>query len=281
MNDPKRLLAPDGENVTGFERELLLAVVDERPSEAMSQRMLEATLAASAAPPAAAGIGAGAWLAGAFVAAGVAGLVAAASLGNHETTSSPAPSAGFAPATEPAHDVASPRRDARSPGNGDPVGDAASSLAADAAREDGSGSPPGGSTPDDSASGDSGTTEAPTAAAQRPSARAPSAQAPKAQAPSAQAPEAQAAPTHSTKARTTQSAPPGTQTPNADEQLERTLREEVELLDRARRALNARDAQGALAELARYDRRFPSGMLRKESIVLRERATALTRAPSP
>src|SRR5690606_41232754 len=101
MNDPKRLLAPDGENVTGFERELLLAVVDERPSEAMSQRMLEATLAARAAPPAAAGIGAGAWLAGAFLAAGVAGLVAAAPLGTRDATPSPAPSAGAAPPRAP------------------------------------------------------------------------------------------------------------------------------------------------------------------------------------
>lgn len=51
-----------------------------------------------------------------------------------------------------------------------------------------------------------------------------------------------------------------------------SLREELELLERARAAVQARDAQQAMELLASYDRRFPQGMLRHESQLLRKRA---------
>lgn len=51
-----------------------------------------------------------------------------------------------------------------------------------------------------------------------------------------------------------------------------SLREELELLDRARAAVQAGDARRAMELLASYDRRFPQGMLRHESQLLRKRA---------
>lgn len=60
-----------------------------------------------------------------------------------------------------------------------------------------------------------------------------------------------------------------------------SLREELALLDRARASLQAGDAQNALTLLATYDQRFPQGMLRHESRLLRKRAHERTQPSAP
>ena len=54
-----------------------------------------------------------------------------------------------------------------------------------------------------------------------------------------------------------------------------SLKEEIQLLDRARRALLAGTPRPALAELERYDQRYARGTLRPEAIVLRIEALNL------
>lgn len=85
-------------------------------------------------------------------------------------------------------------------------------------------------------------------------------------------PEAQARRSSSPKPQTVAGTPAVTGDTNAS-----TLREELELLDRARAAVQAGDAQRALDLLASYDRRFPHGMLRHESQLLRKRADEAVR----
>ena len=54
------------------------------------------------------------------------------------------------------------------------------------------------------------------------------------------------------------------------------LREQAQLLDAARTLLALGDAPGALARVGDYDRRFPSGSLREEALLLRIEALAST-----
>lgn len=54
----------------------------------------------------------------------------------------------------------------------------------------------------------------------------------------------------------------------------RALAEEVALVDRARAALRANDAAGALAAIGTHGRRFPDGELRAEATLLRAQALA-------
>lgn len=260
MNEPKRLLAPDGDAATGFERQLLQAVLDERPSEAATQAMLEATLAAgSAAAPGAVGMGAGAWLASAAAAVGIAGLAAAVWLSSdaspEEVAQAPADtrSLGARPASA-------------SPASVTPEGPADGTLVGGTGKESPAANLDAGGVPlaPAATSGTSQDTNHEPADV-RPSGSSPRGSTATTKASPARAPEAAA------------HAP----TPMEQERLSRTLREEVELLDKARSALHASDASGALAALARYDERFPSGMLRKESAVLRQRATALGAPESP
>jgi hypothetical protein len=58
----------------------------------------------------------------------------------------------------------------------------------------------------------------------------------------------------------------------------RELREEIQLLDEARSALQRGSSSRALEQLDRYRQRFPSGVLRREASLLRQQATA---APRP
>jgi hypothetical protein len=53
-----------------------------------------------------------------------------------------------------------------------------------------------------------------------------------------------------------------------------SVREQLALVDRARKALGLGDVPGALRELDRYDRDFPSGMLSEEVLLLRVEALA-------
>lgn len=80
-------------------------------------------------------------------------------------------------------------------------------------------------------------------------------------APAVTAAPSERAPSPSVARRVT--APPG----SAD-----ALAEELKALDRARSALRAGDAAGALQELARYDRAYPRGALRSEALMVRVEA---------
>ena len=57
--------------------------------------------------------------------------------------------------------------------------------------------------------------------------------------------------------------------PSGSTGAEHSLRAEVALLQQARRALDARDAERARAALSRYDLRFPTGRLRVEATAMR------------
>jgi hypothetical protein len=57
------------------------------------------------------------------------------------------------------------------------------------------------------------------------------------------------------------------------------LREEIQLLDEARSALQRGSSSTALEQLDRYRQRFPSGVLRREASLLRQQAAAAARAP--
>jgi hypothetical protein len=52
------------------------------------------------------------------------------------------------------------------------------------------------------------------------------------------------------------------------------LREEIQLLDQARSALQSGSGAAALEQLDRYRQRFPSGVLRREASLLRQQAAA-------
>lgn len=269
MNDPKRLLAPDGDTATGFERQLLQAVLDERPSEAATQRMLEATLAAgTATAPSVAGMGAGAWFASTAVAVGIAGLAAAVWLGGSGTAEEAAHAPPNAPPIGAANegttrDAASTRTDQGDrPSSVDVEHDAMEPAATKPAAP---GAPSQQAIPGARGSATPEAQDATTGSAREERTQAPSG--------------AGANPARSSSgaaaARTPRERADGSSAAPSDE-TSRTLREEVQLLDGARSALRAGDASGAFAALARYDRRFPSGMLRKESALLRQRASALT-----
>lgn len=59
-----------------------------------------------------------------------------------------------------------------------------------------------------------------------------------------------------------------------------SLRDEVALLDQARASLRAGAPERALEQLALYDRKFPSGTLHQESVLLRQRAHELISSQS-
>ncbi len=56
------------------------------------------------------------------------------------------------------------------------------------------------------------------------------------------------------------------------------LREEIQLLDEARSALQRGSGAAALEPLDRYRQRFPSGVLRREASLLRQQAAAAARS---
>jgi hypothetical protein len=56
------------------------------------------------------------------------------------------------------------------------------------------------------------------------------------------------------------------------------LREEIQLLDEARSALQRGSGAAALEQLDRYRRRFPSGVLRREASLLRQQAATAARS---
>jgi hypothetical protein len=56
------------------------------------------------------------------------------------------------------------------------------------------------------------------------------------------------------------------------------LREEIQLLDKARSALQRGSGAAALQQLDRYRQRFPSGVLRREASLLRQQAAAAARS---
>jgi hypothetical protein len=58
------------------------------------------------------------------------------------------------------------------------------------------------------------------------------------------------------------------------------LREEIQLLDEARSALQRGSGAAALEQLDRYRQRFPSGILRREASQLRQQAAAAARSSS-
>ena len=60
--------------------------------------------------------------------------------------------------------------------------------------------------------------------------------------------------------------------------MSRELREEIDLLDRVRSALDQRDARAASALLETYAHRFPEGRLAPEASVLRARAARVAPA---
>jgi outer membrane protein assembly factor BamD (BamD/ComL family) len=53
-----------------------------------------------------------------------------------------------------------------------------------------------------------------------------------------------------------------------------SLGDELREVDQARRRLASGDAAGALADIARYEQRFPGGRLRQEAALLRVEALA-------
>jgi hypothetical protein len=59
------------------------------------------------------------------------------------------------------------------------------------------------------------------------------------------------------------------------------LREEIQLLDAARGALQRGSGAAALEQLERYRQRFPSGVLRREAAQLRQQASAALRSAGP
>ena len=76
------------------------------------------------------------------------------------------------------------------------------------------------------------------------------------------------------------SAPEPPAQPVAEESSSRELREEIELLDKARSALQHGSSALALEQLERYRQRFPSGVLRREASLLRQQATPAGRPSS-
>jgi hypothetical protein len=68
---------------------------------------------------------------------------------------------------------------------------------------------------------------------------------------------------------------PAAQSPAA---ISRELREEIDLLDRVRTALDQRDARAASALLESYATRFPEGRLAREATVLRARTAQVARS---
>lgn len=71
------------------------------------------------------------------------------------------------------------------------------------------------------------------------------------------------------KSKESSSPPPSTELPSVMAGSNGSLRAELDLLEQARRALDAYAPLNALAALARYDQRFPAGRLRIEAIALR------------
>jgi hypothetical protein len=59
--------------------------------------------------------------------------------------------------------------------------------------------------------------------------------------------------------------------------MSRELREEIDLLDRVRTALNQGDARAASALLENYANRFPEGRLAREASMLRARTAQVAR----
>jgi hypothetical protein len=79
-----------------------------------------------------------------------------------------------------------------------------------------------------------------------------------------------------------EAAPVEAATPNAPSaatspEVSRELREEIDLLDRVRTALNQRDARAASTLLESYTTRFPEGRLAREATVLRARTAQVAR----
>lgn len=236
MTDPKRLLELDGSPATEFERHLLEAVVHEEPSAALTERMLESTLAASAG--AAAG-GAG-WGAGALLLAGA--LTAGAVGGWALWTRTPSPTEGVT--SLPLVDSVSSRPSADL--------DEQASFEKRGAFEKQS------VLGKQEALAKENTSEEPSE-------------------PSAPHPflgQEELVRPHSTTA----SNPKGTGHSKAASEdkgahgTPSSLREEVRLLDEARGALRGGDSATALSVLARYERAFPKGALRKEATLLWQRA---------
>lgn len=91
------------------------------------------------------------------------------------------------------------------------------------------------------------------------------------------APVAQQTPAQVASAVTrTKRAAPSAATPRAAESpaVERSIAREIEELDRAREALGMAEPKRAIERLNRYDRLYPQGTLREESLRLRIEATA-------
>jgi hypothetical protein len=75
-----------------------------------------------------------------------------------------------------------------------------------------------------------------------------------------------------------QPAPPApVEAPAPSAARSRELREEIDLLDRVRTALDQRDARAASALLENYATRFPEGRLAREAAVLRTRTAQVAR----
>lgn len=107
-----------------------------------------------------------------------------------------------------------------------------------------------------------------------PSPRAPVASEAPSAAPTAPAPAAVPSPAEPAVAPA-ESAPaqPAVTEPSSGE-----LREEIQLLDEARSALQRGSGAAALEQLDRYRQRFPSGVLRHEASLLRQQAAAAARS---
>jgi TolA-binding protein len=229
MKEPKRLLS---HGATDFERQLLRAVVNERPSALLRSRMqrglgLVGPLAWASTVKAMLGSAAGKVTAlvtgGVLVAAGVTALNLVPDR-NVEVLATPAAATAAAPASaDVSPGVASP---AALPGGPAAARVSQPSLAADA-------------------------NGAAAAAAPEPT--------PNVGSPALAEPSAESA-----------TAAPAAE-PAADED-DRRLREEIALLDAARSALERGDREAARSSLRSYRERFPSGVLAREANVLRRRA---------
>jgi hypothetical protein len=71
---------------------------------------------------------------------------------------------------------------------------------------------------------------------------------------------------------------PATAEPTVTDSSNGELREEIQLLDEARTALQRGSSAAALEPLDRYRQRFPRGVLRREAALLRQQAAAAARS---
>jgi hypothetical protein len=242
MKEPKRLLS---HGATDFERQLLRAVVSERPSALLRSRMqrglgLVGPLAWASNVKALLGtVTSRATVGVAVVGVVVAGSFAAVRLLPNQGSNDPAPAEAPQPT---ASAVASPTNRA-------PAASAPAAL-----------SP-----------------AAPSPAALSPAALPPAALPPSvvpAGEPSASAPSGASSSTAAPNEARPAPAAPSVPSTNADD--DSRLREEIALLDTARAALQRADREGARSTLRAYRERFPNGILRREAKVLWTRAEGKT-----